>query len=88
MFRSRARRVWGHAAIFTLSDLSWTGVSSSFACSRMPPAPYAQAATPILTSKTTASFTPSPQTPDAVFTPVRGGQTGTLTSGVSSLIEV
>ena len=32
MFRSRARRVWGHAAIFTLSDLSWTGVSSSFAC--------------------------------------------------------
>ena len=67
---------------------SWTGAASSLACSRPPPAPRARLATPILTSRTTASSTPSPRTPDAVFTPVRGGRTGTSTSSVSASGEV
>jgi len=39
-------------------------------------------ATPVLTLKTTTSSTPSPRTPGAVFTPVRGGRVGMSTSGV------
>jgi len=80
MFRSRTRRMWGHAAILTSS---WTGATSSLACSRRAPVPRARVATPILTSRTTTSSTPSLRTPDAALTPVRGGRTGSSTSGVS-----
>ena len=44
-------------------------------------------ATPILTSRTTTSFTPSPRTPDAVFTLVRGRRTETSTSGAGSWVK-
>jgi len=67
---------------------SWTGAASSLACSRPPPAPRVWVATPILTSRTATSSTPSPRTADAVFTPVRGGQTRTLKSDVSFLGSV
>ena len=72
MFRSRIRRVWGHAAIFAWSELILDR-SRVLACSRPPPAPHVWVATPILTSRTTTSSTPSPQKLDVVFTPVRGG---------------
>jgi len=41
MFRSRIRRVWGHAASFAWSDLILDRVASSLPCSRPPPAPCA-----------------------------------------------
>ena len=86
MFHSKIHRVWGHAAIFAWSDLildrsrklSWLA-----ACSHPPPAPRVRVATPVLTSRTTTSSTPSPRTPVAVFTPVRGGRTGMLTAATS-----
>jgi len=82
MFRSRIHRVWGHAAIFAYS--SCTAAASSLGCSRPPPAPRARVATPVQTSRTMTSSTPSPRViPDAAFTPVRGGRTATLMSGVS-----
>jgi len=85
MFRSRIRRVWSHAAVFPGATSSWIAAASSLACSRPPPAPRVRLATPILTSRTTTSSTPSLWTPDAVFTPVRGERTGMSTSGVSFL---
>ena len=71
MFRLRIRRVWGHAAIFAWSDLILDR-SRKLACSHPPPAPRVRVATPILTSRTATSSTPSPRTPGAVLTPVRG----------------
>ena len=62
---------------------SWTEAASSMAFSRPPPAPRVRVATPILTSKTATSSTPSPRTPGAAFTPVRGGRTGTAMRGAS-----
>jgi len=59
--------------------------ASSLACSHPPPATRVRVATPVLTSRTATSSTPSPRIPDAVFTPVRGERTGMSTSGVSSL---
>ena len=88
MFRSRIRRVWGHAAISPGATSSWIAAASSLACSHPPPAPRVRVATPILTSRTTTSSTPSPRTPVAVFTPVRGGRTGMSTSGASFLGSV
>ena len=55
---------------------SWAGTASSVACSHPPPAPRVRMATPIITFRTTTSSTPSPRTPDAVSTPVRGERTG------------
>ena len=49
---------------------SWIAAASSLVRSHPPPAPRVRVATPILTSRTTTSFTPSPRTPGAVFTPV------------------
>ena len=81
VFRSRTRRVWGHVAICAWATSSWIAAASSLACSHPPPSPHVRVATPILASRTTTYFTPSPRTPDAVFTPVRGGRTGMSTSG-------
>ena len=61
---------------------SWITAASSLACSCPPPAPRVRVATPVLTSRTATSSTPSPQTPDAVFTPTCCGRTGKSTSGV------
>ena len=52
MFRSKIRRMWGHAAIFPGATLCWTGAASSFACSRPPPAPRARVANPVINSRT------------------------------------
>ena len=81
MSHSRARRVLVHAAIFALRDLILDR-SRKLACSHPPPAPRVRVATSIPTSILTTSSTPSPRTPDAALTPVRGGRTGMLTSGV------
>ena len=67
---------------------SWIAAASSLACSRPPPVPHVWVATPILTLRIATSSTPSPRTPDVVFTPVRGGRTGMSTSGVSFSGEV
>ena len=88
MFRSRIRRVWGHAAVFPGATSSWIAAASLLACSHLPPAPRVWVATPILALRTMTSSTPSPRTPDAVFTPVRGGKTGISTSGVNFLCSV
>ena len=40
MFRSRIRRVWGHAAIFAWSDLILIAAASSLACSCPPPGAF------------------------------------------------
>jgi len=53
--------------------LSWIASKCSLACSHPPPAPRVRVATPVITSRFMTSSTPSPRTPDAVFTPVRGG---------------
>ena len=83
VFHSRARCVWVHTAFSPGAASSWIAAASSLACSHPPPAPHVRVATPVLTSRTTTSSTPSPLTPDAVFTPVRDGRTGISTSGVS-----
>jgi hypothetical protein len=57
--------------------------ASSLACSHPPPAPRVRVATPVLILGIAASSTPSPRTPDAVFTPVRGGRPGMSTPGGS-----
>jgi len=63
----------GSCGHFRLDDLildrsrKLVGLQSPAACARV--------ATPILTSRTTTSSTPSPRTPGAVFKPVRGGRT-------------
>ena len=88
MLHSRARRVWGHAAIFAWRTSSWIAAASLLACSHPPPAPRVRLATLILTSRTVTSSTPSPRTPGAVFTPVRGERAGMSTSGVSFLGSV
>jgi len=72
MFRSRIRRVWGHAAIFCLERPHLGPQPHAAPCARV--------ATPNLTSRTTPSSKKSPQAPDAVFTPVRGERTGMSTS--------
>ena len=88
MFRSRIRRVWGHAAVFAWSDLildrsrKLSGLQSPAACATC------AVATPVLTSRTATSSTPSPRTPDAVVTPVRVGRTRMPKSGVSFLGSV
>ena len=84
---SRPRRPWACFAQVSAAcgvmrpfspraTLSWIAAASSLACSHPPPAPRARVATPVLTSRTTTSSTPSPRTQDAVFAPVRGGRTG------------
>jgi len=78
MFRSRTRRSWGHAAILPGATSYWIAAASSLAYSHPPPAPRVRVrmATPIPASRTTASSTPSPQTPGTMVTPVRGERTG------------
>jgi len=93
---SRPRRPWEcfaqrSAACGVMQPLklgatsSWIGAASSLACSHPPPAQRVWVATPILTSRSATSSTPSSRTPGAVFTPVRGGRTGTSTLGISFL---
>ena len=55
----------------------WNAAASMLGYSRPPPAPRARVATPIPTLRTATSSAPSPRTPDAAFTTVRGGRTGT-----------
>ena len=88
MFRSMNRREWGRAALFAWSDLISDRSRKLVGLQSPPPAPNVLVATPILTSRTTTSSTPSPQTPDVVFTPVRGGRSGMSTSGVGFSGEV
>ena len=83
MFRSRIRRVWGHAAIFAWSDLildrsrKLVGLQSPAACATR----VGGDSDPNFDNYT--SSTTSPRTPDVVFTPNRGGRTGMSTSGRS-----
>jgi len=85
MFRSGIRRVWGHAAIFRPErphlgpepQARWPAVAR-----RLRHHQAGGDSGPTVTSRTTTSSTLSPWTPDAVFTPVRSGRTGTSTSGV------
>ena len=79
MFRSRIRRAWGHAAFSPGAASSWIAAGSSLTCSHPPPVPCVRVASPVLTLRTTISITRSPLTPDAAFTPVRGGRIGMST---------
>jgi len=88
MFRSRIRRVRGHAAAFAWSDLILDHSRKLVGLQSPAASPRVRVATPILTSSTTTSSTPSPQTPDAVSTLIRSGQTGMSTSGVSFFCSV
>ena len=88
MFRSWVRRVWGHAPVFTWSDLI-LGCSRKLV-SLQPPAAcatraggYSDPNYEILRPLPT----PIPLTPGAMFTPVRGGRTGTSVLGVSSRVK-
>jgi len=89
MFRSRTRRVLGHAAVFAWSNLildrsrKLVGLQSPAACD----APTVGDSDPDFENCDLfrSSFTPSPRTLDVVFTPVRGRRNGTSTSGISYL---
>jgi len=50
----------------------WIAAASLLACSHPPLAPRVRVATMVLTSRTAASSTPSPRTPDVVFTSTSG----------------
>ena len=85
MFRSRIRRVWGHAAIFAWSDLildrnrKLVGLQSPTACATRAGGDSDP------NFENYDLFHAQSRTPDAVFTLVRGEQTGMSTSGVSFL---
>ena len=87
MFRSRTRRVWGHAAVFAWSDLILDR-SRKLVCLQSPAACATRAGGDPDFENCGIFHAQSPDTGRGVHACVRGGRTGMSTSGASFLGSV